>query len=111
MWFSRNPFEPSVCGIKMAAALLYTKDKQHLMPNLAAISTIVAAFKHFNPLAYTALWQTVLSIHGSQLPMDLCLFHSYIHQNTYCYILLLSLVQTTSEEVIFTPCSISTNGI
>jgi hypothetical protein len=44
-----------------------------------------AAFKHFNPLIHTSLWQIVLSIPGSQLSMDLCSFHSFRNQKMhYC---------------------------
>jgi hypothetical protein len=46
-----------------------------------------AAFKHFDPLVHTSLWQTVLSILGSQLSMNLCTFHSFRHQtNTLLHV-------------------------
>jgi hypothetical protein len=69
-----------------------------------------AAFKHFDPLVHTSLWQTVLSILGGQLKMDLCLFHSFRHQER-TIVGCLSLVQTSSGAVIFATCSLGTNGL
>jgi hypothetical protein len=52
------------------------------------INTGLAAFKHFDPLIHTSLWQTVLSTLGSQLSVGLCPFHSFRHQKLHHCILL-----------------------
>jgi hypothetical protein len=57
-------------------------------------NTDSADFKHFDPLVHTPLWQTVLSMLGSQLSMDLCPLSFLQTQKTkikrlYCVLLVL----------------------
>jgi hypothetical protein len=76
----------------------------------ACINNIaLAAFKHFNTLIHTSLWETVLSKLGSQLLMDLYLFIPSDAKNTTACCL--SFVQPSSEVVIFTLCSLGKNKL
>jgi hypothetical protein len=79
-------------------------------PCLSASTTLIRLlFKHFYSLVHTSLWQTVLSILGSQL-MGLGPFHAFRHKKMHCCMLLV-LGAVSSGTVIFTPCLLGTNGL
>jgi hypothetical protein len=69
----------------------------------------LAAFKHFDPLVHTSLWQTFL--HTWQPIVDGSLPLSFLHTSRNAVACCLSLVQTSSGAVIFTPCLLGANGV